>query len=111
MKKQDRLTFTLSREAIYAIESMADRSGIHKSTIVEDLILEANAADETPEPDYDVSDYIEVSKVCTAMNVSREYVRQLRNAGKLPYVRRAGRFLYLAEAVKALAQKRSYEKG
>jgi excisionase family DNA binding protein len=105
--KQERLTFTLSGAAIAALEDMSVRSGIYKSTIVEELILDADAGDTTPEPDYNEADYMPIAQVCTALNVSREYVRQLRAAGNLPFVRRAGRFLYLASAVKALAQKRA----
>jgi len=109
MKK--RMTFTLSPAAVDDLMGMAIRSGESQSAIVEALILNAADNDTTAEPDFNEADYMESAAVCTALNCSREYVRQLREADKLPFVQRAGRFLYLASAVRALAKKRSYEKG
>ena len=101
------MTFTISPAAVDDLLGMANRSGESQSAIIEALILNAADNDTTAEPDFNEADYMESATVCTALNCSREYVRQLREAGKLPYVQRAGRFLYLAEAVKALAKKRA----
>jgi hypothetical protein len=104
MKK--RMTFTISPAAVDDLLGMANRSGESQSAIIEALILNAADNDTTADQPFNEADYMESAQACTALNCSREYVRQLREAGKLPYVQRAGRFLYLAEAVKALAKKR-----
>ena len=99
------MNFTLSEPALDALISLANRTGKSHSACVEDAIFLADAADQGDEPAFEPGDWYTTEQVCSLLNCSREYVRQLRVSGVLPYMMRAGKFFHPVGAVQALAKK------